>query len=92
MKQIEHRRRGRLHTLLIFHGQPWSEAALVSSEGLLWLLRIPRVRLSRAVVAAPSLSLCSRDFGARSEGQRHFVLHNGFFVRDGLGLFCCSVD
>lgn len=40
-----------------------------------------------AVVIALSLSHWRRDFGAPFEGQRDFVLHNGFFVGDGLELF-----
>lgn len=34
------------------------------------------------------LSLCTRGFGARSGGQRDSGLHSGFFVGDGLRLFC----
>lgn len=52
IKQSEHRKRSRLAHPAHF---PWPEAGVVSSAALLWLLRIPSVRLPRAVVAAPSL-------------------------------------
>lgn len=63
-------------------------------EGSPALLRIPNFPLPRAVLAAPSL--CSPSAQGILEpllkDKRDFVLHSGFFVEDGLGLFCCSVD